>query len=274
MNLPPSPAAFGNRRRRAVAVIATSATPDAQRLLRTCTTVLEEQSGLTVHVVTAQTATAAAAALAAVPDGVDVLFFPHATREFATRVQTLTGTSAVTAQDTTIIALTAALSTTLARAGRTPRSSHVVIAGAATLPFLAPVVMLTGVGQITKWYTTDAAAFPLYRITAVSDAVIDLVGAADSAVANTRILPALIAPDRERDTVLALPGLIRAIALTPRTVVDVEVHRACALALVMATPLTETRPPWPDHALTDAVASVAAAALLTTADHPFTTNAE
>ena len=231
----------------AVAVLATTGTPDP--LLRACTAALEETPGLRTHVVSTA---------AAIPPDAAVLVLPGANRAVADELATRTGLPAVTTEDTTAIAVAAALSTTLARAGRRPRASHVLIAGARTLPLLFPLIMLAEVGQVTKWETADARAFPLSRVAADADVVVDLVAATDGE-------PAVITPDPGRDPLLALPGLVRALANAPHETPDIDVHHACVLALVMATAPGGTRPARPDRALTDAVAAAASAALHRTA---------
>lgn len=244
--------------------------PDTDPLLRQCRTLLETLVGVRTHLVTADSATTAATALGSVSTELDALLFPHASWEYAAEAQALTGIPVVTGEDTTAIALAAALTTTLARAGRRPRSGHVVIAGADVLPLLFPLVMLGGIGQVTKWNLTDAPTFPLRRVAAEADAIIDLIAATDLD-AGFDAGPAVITPDRERDTLLALPGLVRAVAQTPHARLDIEVHRACVLALVMATPPTDLLPHGPDRELTDRVATAAVTALRAT-DIPFATD--
>lgn len=219
---------------RTVAIVASGTDP----LLNRCRTLLETQTGL--RVTTADSATTPA----------DALLCLDAVR------QAPAGVPVVTAEDTIAIALAAALTTTLARAGRRPRSGHVVIAGADTLPLLFPLVMLGGIGQVTKWNQADALTFPLHAVAADADAVIDLIGAT-----APDLEPAVITPNRERDTVLALPGLVQAVANAPGARLDIEVHRACVLALVMATPPTAVLPQGPTRELTDRIAGAAATAL-------------
>jgi malate dehydrogenase (oxaloacetate-decarboxylating) len=217
-----------------VAIVASGTDP----LLSRCRTLLETQAGL--RVITADSATAPA----------DALLCLDAVR------QAPPGVPVVTAEDTTAIALAAALTTTLARAGARPRSGHVVIAGADTLPLLFPLVMLGGIGQVTKWNRADALAFPLHAVAADAGAVIDLIGATDP-----DLEPPVITPNREGDTTLALPGLLQAVADAPSARLDIEVHRACVLALVMATPPTAVLPQGPTRELTERVAGAAATAL-------------
>lgn len=198
------------------------------------------------------------------PADVGVLFLPEARPEFVCRARAVTGVPVLTGQDTTAIALAAVLLTTLSRAGRTPRSSQVVIAGADALPVLCPLLMVSGIGSVTTWNPADAQAFPLRRVAEGADAVIDLLTTA----AGMADVVTVIAPDRARDPLLALPGLLRAMARRPDARLDVEVHHACALALVMATPPDDLRPHGPDRALTDRIADAATTALRESADRP------
>lgn len=210
------------------------------------------------------------AELSALPAEVGALFLPHASPEVAGRVRALVDVPVLTWQDTTAIALAAAVSTTLARAGRAPRSSQVVIAGADALPILCPLLMMSGAGTVTTWNLTDAHAFPLHRVAMGADVVIDLVGAMPDGGDGSGFGPAVITPDHERDTTLALPGLVRAILQTPGARLDIEVHHSCALAVVMGTAPDEMLPREPDHKLTDLVAAAATTALR--AEHSFDTN--
>lgn len=69
--------------------------------------------------------------------------------------------------------------------------------------------------------------------------------------------PAVIAPQYVRDPLSALPGLLRAMTRTPDAPLDVEVHHACTLALVMATPPKELLPHGLGRVLTEHVADAA-----------------
>ncbi|MFL6119077.1 hypothetical protein [Actinophytocola sp.] len=181
-------------------------------------------------------------------------------------------------QDIAAVAVTAALLTTLSRRGRAPRASRVVVAGADTLPMLCRLLVAAGIGDITTWKTKDAVAFPLRRVAEGVDAVIDLLGVwpAHGHATVDSGEPAVIAPDAERDPLLALPGLVRATSQVARAeaavALDVEVHLACALALVMATPSDQQLPPMPDRALADRVADAATHALDARVPHPRTTS--
>jgi hypothetical protein len=184
----------------------------------------------------------------------------HTRLEQARRAQAMVNVPVLTDQDAIAIALTAALLTTLTRAGRSPQSSRVVIAGAKTMPVLCPLLMLAGIGDITNWNPGDAPAFPLRHVTAGADAVIDLLGGTAPFVPHPA--PVLVVPS-EGDALLALPGLLRVLTRIPDARPSVEVLLACALVLVMATRPDEQLPRRSDRILAARVAEAA-----TQAFHP------
>lgn len=240
---------------------------DTESVLRRYSTLIRDVAGLRTHALAldASVPPQFEAALRALPDEVGVLFLPTASSEFACRVRAVADSRPVlTGQDTTAIALAAALLTTLTRAGRAPRASQVVIAGADALPILCPLLVACGVGSVTTWSLADAEAFPLCRVTAGVDVVVNLLA---RELAGPE--PAVIAPQHVRDPLLALPGLLRAMTRTPNAPLDVEVHHACTLALVMATPPEELLPHGLDRVLTEQVTDAATTALRESANRPF-----
>ena len=246
-------------------------------VLRRYAALIRETAGLTTHVVTLETSTPAgfaglfSAALAGVGDEVAAVFLPHTDPARARLVASSpTGPLVLTEWDSTAIALTATLCTTLAGAGRTAGASRVVIAGTERLPMLAPLLVAAGVGDLTAWRASDAAGFPLRRVAAGANVVINLLGELPAIAALRADHPDLvvITPDAGRDPLLALPGLLRAAVLAPRLELDIEVAYAAALALVMATPPLATLPPGPDRGLSDQVADAVIWALPCAARHP------
>lgn len=254
---------------RAVAIVGDAAMAST---LRRCSAVIEDLAGMRTHVLPLDFGAphTAADALNALPADVGVGFLSGAHREFACHVRALAGVPMVTDHDTIAIALTVSTLTTLARAGRRPRTSQVVIAGADTLPILCPLLMVAGIGSVITWNSADAYSFPLRRVVVGSDAVVNLLPS--DTVGMGDMEPPVIAPDPDRDPLLALPGLLRAIVRTRAVRLDVEVHQACVFALVMATPPDELRPDGPDRVLTDRVAEAATTALRGSANRPFDTS--
>jgi hypothetical protein len=194
------------------------------------------------------------------PADVGVIVFVQTLPEYIRKaLADVDGVPVLTDRDASAIAITAALLATLTDAGRAPRSSRVVIAGANTMPALCPLLVTAGIGDITTWNLADALGFPLGRVAAGTDAVVDLLG---GTAAHIRMLapysrPIVIAPDSLRDPLLALPGLLSAILRSPGSQLDLHVHHACALALVAATPRGQQLPGGPDRALTGHVADAA-----------------
>lgn len=189
---------------------------------------------------------------------VSAVFLARTDLERAQRARdVLTGIPVVTDQDTAAIALTAAVLTTLSRAGRAPRLSRVVIAGANTMPVLSRVLLVAGIGDVTTWNPADALAFPLRRVAAEADAVINLVGGGGRYAWPRHGIPAVIVPDPARDPMLAAPGLLQVLARHPAAKLTLDVHHACALALAAATPPGDQLPRRPDQSLTRRIADAA-----------------
>lgn len=225
-------------------------------VLRRYAAIVEDQAGLPTRV------TASDYGLHTLPPDTGAVLLVRAAPERAQRARnSVVGVPVVTDQDTTAIALTAALLTTLTRAGRTPQTSRVVIAGANTMPMLNPVLLTAGIRDITTWNPADALAFPLRRIAADADAVINLVGGGGRFAWPRHAAPAVIVPDPARDPVLALPGLLQALAGHPHARLTPDVQHACAAALSAATPPGEQVPRRADESLTRQIADAATHAL-------------
>ncbi|MFJ8962708.1 hypothetical protein ACIRG5_25280 [Lentzea sp. NPDC102401] len=230
-------------------------------VLRRYAAVIEETAGLPTRVI------ASDYGLHDVASDVGAVVLVRTDPERVQRVRgSLVGVPVVTDQDTTAIALAAALHTTLSRADRAPQSSQVVIAGARTMPGLCPLVLAAGIGSITTWNPSDALVFPLRRIAADADVVINLVGGGGRFAWPRHAVPAVIVPDTGRDPLLALPGLLQTLVRHPDTRLTVEMQHACALALAAATPPGNQLPRQADHALVTQVADAATTALLSQGD--------
>ncbi|AHH98816.1 hypothetical protein GCM10010174_66670 [Kutzneria viridogrisea] len=168
------------------------------------------------------------------------------------------GLPVVTDQDTTAIALTAAVLTAVTRADRTPSASTVVIAGTERMPGLCALLIAVGVGDIVSWNKADAHAFPLYHVARGADAVVDLLGGTrELAEVAEHSRRTVIAPDNPASHLLALPGLLTALVQTPEPVLDVALYRVCALALAASTPPGRLLPDLTDPAVTDNIAHAA-----------------
>lgn len=127
--------------------------PIARSTVHWCASLIENLAGVRVEVLELEPGALweADARLTAFLGNVGVLFLPHASPEVACQVRAMAGVPVLTGQDTTAIALAAAVSTTLARTGRAPGSSQVVIAGADALRILCPLLMVGGASTVTTW---------------------------------------------------------------------------------------------------------------------------
>ena len=221
-------------------------------VLRRYAAMVEDQAGLPTRVVASDYGLHTL-----LPDTGTVLLV-RATPEREQRARdSIVGVPVLTDRDTAAISLTAALLTSLARSGRTPQTSQVVIAGADIMPMLCPVLLAAGVRDITTWRPADALAFPLRRIAADADVVINLVGGGGRFAWPRHAAPAVIVPDPARDPLLALPGLLRALSRHPHVRLTPDVQHACAIALSAATPPGEQLPRRPDETLTRQIADAA-----------------
>lgn len=203
---------------------------------------IELQSGLRC-VATALTAASAedlAAQLQGLPLEVGAVFLTRTAPTRAGEAQRILaemgGRPLLSSDDATAIAVTAAVLTYLTRLNRPLFSTRVVIAGAATMPVLCPMLLTAGIFDITLWNASDPG-LPLARVVRDADAVVNLLGT-DPEVAHA----ALDRPDGsvigigKREPLLALPGLFRAIAGAPGPLVEIQSFCAAARGLMHATP--------------------------------------
>jgi malate dehydrogenase (oxaloacetate-decarboxylating) len=210
-------------------------------------------------------------ALTTPPAQVAAVFLTHTDPDRARAVQHVAGGLVVLIdEDTTAIALTAAVCTALARAARPAAAARVVIAGGARIRMLGPLLVAAGIGELTAWWPQDAPAYPLPTIAAQADVVINLLGRCPAIDAIRAHYPDLvvIAPDPTRDPLLVVPGLLRAATAVPDLRLNTAVAHAAALALVMATPPLQELPPGPYPALAEQVADAVIWSLPAALRHP------
>lgn len=239
--------------------------------LETDVRVLREMAGLSAAPValTARDAAQLSAGLRALPPEVTAVFVagtdPARSRTAQRDLACTGGIPVVTEQDTTGIALAAAVLTTLTRAGTTPHASQVVIAGADQLPLLTPLLLAAGIGDLVSWNQADAIGYPLATAAWRATVVVDLLGAA------TALTPAfgddvpvpVIALDDPVARLLAVPGLLRAIRHTATAgmsadpLYHLDLHHACARALAALTPVDRLLPEMADPDLCEVVARAA-----------------
>jgi malate dehydrogenase (oxaloacetate-decarboxylating) len=199
--------------------------------------------------------------LRGLPSDTGAIFLTHTdparARAVQQAVQEAGGPPVLTDADTTMISLTAALLTTIARAGREPATSRVVVAGASTLPGLCPLLIVSGVRDISSWNASDAHAFPLYHLVHHATAVIDLLGATTKPSGWTPgdSWSSVVSPDDPGYRLLPAPGLFAGLVRYPGAALDLDVFRMCALTLTAATPSGELVPEMDDPHLTEVISS-------------------
>jgi len=104
---------------------------------------------------------------------------------------------------------------------------------------------------------SDAHTFPLHHLARHATAVIDLLGATIQPggwIPGDRV-SAVISPDDPSYRLLPTPGLLAALVRHPDATPDLDMFRACALALAAATPPRRLVPDIDDPHLAEAIAS-------------------
>jgi malate dehydrogenase (oxaloacetate-decarboxylating) len=149
------------------------------------------------------------------------------------------GRQALTDEDAAGIALTAACLSHLRRIDREPTAARVLVAGAAEMPVLTPLLMACGIFDVSLWNQSDDQWFPLRRAVRDADVVIDLLhGTALTTLGPDRpegsVIPHLGLDGR----VLAASGILRAMTCYPPGLVElgVDLYADCALAIAAAAP--------------------------------------
>ncbi|ELB89992.1 hypothetical protein Rwratislav_26564 [Rhodococcus wratislaviensis IFP 2016] len=153
---------------------------------------------------------------------------------------------------TAAVAVAAATITTLRRRSVPPRAGRVVVTGASWAPLLAPVLIASGVGDLSSWHERDAEAFPLRRLMEHNDVLIDLAGCAPDGAAPGRTVT--VPADGFAYGALVLPGLLAALCGHGVRTLTVEVVAACVRALALITPADQMLPFADDRLLVSAVA--------------------
>lgn len=160
----------------------------------------------------------------------------------------------VTEEDAAGIALAAAALVYLYRLGRDPYRCRILIAGAIRMPILSPLLLATGIPDITLWNSADGTWFPLHRAARDADVVIDLQRSYPQTTADptTDSCPVQLDLDRPEGSVitrrgldaraLTAPGLLRALTDHPAGALPLGSHsglglyRVCVQAVAHATP--------------------------------------
>lgn len=228
-------------------------------------------------VVAARDETELGTALRVLPDEVTTVFLartdPRRARAVQREMARTGGALTILEQDTTGIALAAAVVVALRRRDVAPASGRVVVAGADLLPSLVPLLTALGVGEVVSWRKSDGIGYPPPRIIHGATAVIDLRGTTStrSSGVDGEIAPEIITAHNPETHLLALPGLLHALRSHPEfrfasdSPVQLEISRVCALALAALTPTGRLQPDLAGLSLTRTVSLAVADALKATA---------
>ncbi|QHE74045.1 NADP-dependent malic enzyme (plasmid) [Rhodococcus sp. WAY2] len=162
------------------------------------------------------------------------------------------GPLVITELDVLTVPLAAATITVLRRRSVPPRAGRVVITNPQWAPLLAPVLITSGVGDLSSWHERDAEAFPLRRLMEHNDVLVDLAGCAPETAAPGRTV--VVPPDLYAYDALVLPGLLSALCGHGVRRLTVEVVAACVRALALITPADQMLPSLDDRLLVSAVA--------------------
>ncbi|MDV6247800.1 hypothetical protein R1X32_09125 (plasmid) [Rhodococcus opacus] len=162
------------------------------------------------------------------------------------------GPLVITELDVLTVPLAAAAITVLRRRSVPPRRGRVVVTNPQWAPLLAPVLISSGVGDLSSWHQLDAEAFPLRRLMEHNDVLVDLAGCAPEGAAPGRTVT--VPPDPFAYGALVLPGLLSALCGHGVRTLTVEVVAACVRALALITPADQLLPSLDDRLLVSAVA--------------------
>nr|WP_247600207.1 hypothetical protein [Mycobacterium intracellulare] len=149
-------------------------------------------------------------------------------------------------------ALAAAVITVLGSRGVPRERARVVTTGTESAPLLGPILIACGIGDLTDWHTRDAAAYPLNRLMAHNDILIDPNAAAPMQVAPDGALT--IPHDPFEFGALVLPGLLGALCGHGVAALDIEHLAAAANALARLTPAGQMLPELNEPLLVTAIA--------------------
>lgn len=203
--------------------------------------------------------------LAALAEPASAVVLTRVNADRAARVQAAWGLPPVVAdRDAAAIVTAAKVISALSGTRRGPRSADVVVVGAGEHQALGPVLMAAGVHRLTEWNHVDGDGFDALReFSRRAHVIVDLVGGLPwTMTTRSRApTPAVVTSPGRREELLVLPGLVRALAVTPDATLDVHVRLACALALVLATPDGRLAPPRHTPALRGRISSAASSAM-------------
>jgi hypothetical protein len=187
---------------------------------------------------------AVAAQIAQLPDRISAVLLigldPIGAADVQRAVGGAGGAPVISELDAVTAALAAATVSFLRGRDITPRQGRVVVTGAAAAPRLGPLLVALGAGSITTWHPRDAQDYPLARVMARNDLLIDLAEAAAESAAPGRTLS--LPSEPYEYGALVLPGLLRGLCRHEHASVTIDVFAACARALALVTAADQILP--------------------------------
>jgi malate dehydrogenase (oxaloacetate-decarboxylating) len=145
--------------------------------------------------------------------------------------------SVITDWQTSAIALTAALLTTLTRLRRPRNVSTVLIVGRDHHPEIAALAAAAGVSNITSWTPRDAPGYRLSALARTATAIIDVVNSSTIRAQLTQMVlpPPIITLEHPEHSLLALAELLL-VRRGPGSSPDTQLSFTCARELSARTP--------------------------------------
>ncbi|MBP2452418.1 hypothetical protein [Mycolicibacterium lutetiense] len=233
---------------------------------RDCWTAMEDYAGLVsdrtnmravpLPLISSEAA-AVAARLSQLPVCLDAVLLIGLDATTAGQVQTAVGAAGgppvITELDATTVAVAAAACAVLRDRGVTSRRGEIVVTGPENAPRLGPLLAALGIAAMTTWRRYDAEDYPLRRLMAHNDVLIDLAGIGDERAAPGRTLR--MPADPYDFGALVVPGLLAGLCGQGRSPVTIELFTACARALTLLTPTNQVLPDLNERLLVPAITS-------------------
>ena len=245
--------------------VAAVRTPSAALPDRACWAVMENYAALITEAtpmralplpLTQNEPAAVAARISQLPSRVAAVFLigldPSGAAHVQRAVAAAGGPAVISELDVVTAAIGAAAASFLRSRDITLRRGRVVVTGAEAAPRLGPLLVALGAGSMTTWRPYDAQDYPLPRMMAHNDLLIDLADAAPASAAPWRTLR--MPSDPYDYGALVIPGLLRGLCRHQPTSVTIEVLAACSRALALVTAADEILPDIDERLLTPAVA--------------------
>lgn len=142
--------------------------------------------------------------------------------------------------------------TMLRRQGVPAGHGRVILAGAPEASLLGPLLIASGVKELSTWTVHDRAGFPLAELMRRNDVLVNATGQGHLPVEPRRVVSR--PPERFTTASLLLPGLMSALCGHGVKTVSMEMMAAAVAALALVTPPSHRLPSLDEGLLVPAVA--------------------